>query len=252
MKVAVIGGGSTYTPELVNGFLARVGQLPVSELWLMDIDAARLAVVGGFAQRMVESQGSPFQVVLTTDQRAAVRGRGLRPDPTARRADGGPPRGRIPGPAPRADRAGDDRHRRDGQGAAHHPGHPADRRRHARAGPGCAAGQLHQPLRAGHPGPRAVRAGRASVGVCNGPLTTKMGILQGLESKLGGPVDPQRAELKALGLNHLSWYRGFELDGEDIWPQVFQRYRGGAAKPTRSRNGMGARSRRWACCPTTT
>ncbi|MRR30972.1 hypothetical protein EG834_11750, partial [bacterium] len=45
MKIAVIGGGSTYTPELVNGFLSRVNELPVSELWLMDIDEARLAVV---------------------------------------------------------------------------------------------------------------------------------------------------------------------------------------------------------------
>ena len=40
MKIAVIGGGSTYTPELINGFLERVSTLPVTELWLMDIDAA--------------------------------------------------------------------------------------------------------------------------------------------------------------------------------------------------------------------
>ena len=46
LKVAVIGGGSTYTPELVNGFLARVDKFPVSELWLMDVDEERLKVVG--------------------------------------------------------------------------------------------------------------------------------------------------------------------------------------------------------------
>ena len=46
LKVAVIGGGSTYTPELVNGFLARLDQFPVDELWLMDIDEERLKVVG--------------------------------------------------------------------------------------------------------------------------------------------------------------------------------------------------------------
>ena len=72
MKVAVIGGGSTYTPELVNGFLTRVAQFPLDELWLMDIDQERLKVVGGVAQRMVEFKGSPFKVVLTTDQREAV------------------------------------------------------------------------------------------------------------------------------------------------------------------------------------
>ena len=37
MKVAVIGGGSTYTPELINGFLERVQSFPLSELWLMDV-----------------------------------------------------------------------------------------------------------------------------------------------------------------------------------------------------------------------
>ena len=72
LKVAVIGGGSTYTPELVNGFLARLEQFPINELWLMDIDAERLNIVGGFAQRMVEAKGSPFKVFLTTDQRRAV------------------------------------------------------------------------------------------------------------------------------------------------------------------------------------
>ena len=74
MKIAVIGGGSTYTPELVNGFLERVASLPVSELWLMDIDQERLSIVGGFALRMVQARGDPFKVVVTTDQQAAIQG----------------------------------------------------------------------------------------------------------------------------------------------------------------------------------
>ena len=74
MKIAVIGGGSTYTPELVMGFLNRVKELEVSELWLMDIDEERLKIVGGFAQRMVEAHGSPFQVILSTNQRESVIG----------------------------------------------------------------------------------------------------------------------------------------------------------------------------------
>jgi len=72
MKIAVIGGGSTYTPELVNGFLARAETLPLQELWLMDIDAERLAIVGGFAQRMVAAHGAPFRVVLSGDRRASI------------------------------------------------------------------------------------------------------------------------------------------------------------------------------------
>jgi len=74
LKVTVIGGGSTYTPELVNGFLERVGSFPLDELWLMDIDQERLNIVGGFAQRMLESKGSPFKVVLSTNQRQAIEG----------------------------------------------------------------------------------------------------------------------------------------------------------------------------------
>lgn len=61
MKVAVIGGGSTYTPELIIGFLARTKTFPMKELWLMDIDAKRLEIVGGFAKRIVETQGAPFK-----------------------------------------------------------------------------------------------------------------------------------------------------------------------------------------------
>src|SRR5687767_3138599 len=74
MKVAVIGGGSTYTPELVNGFLARIDSFPLTELWLVDIAPERLDVVGRFAQRMVEAKGAPFKVMLTSNRREAVEG----------------------------------------------------------------------------------------------------------------------------------------------------------------------------------
>ena len=74
MKIAVIGGGSTYTPELVNGFLERKDRLRIKELWLMDIDKERLDIVGGFAQRMVKAKGNPFRVILSTDQREAIAG----------------------------------------------------------------------------------------------------------------------------------------------------------------------------------
>src|SRR5512139_3592684 len=74
MKITVIGGGSTYTPELVNGFLARTDRLPLKELWLMDIDQERLDIVGGFAQRMVKSKGEPFKVILSQDRRASIAG----------------------------------------------------------------------------------------------------------------------------------------------------------------------------------
>ena len=72
MKLAVVGGGSTYTPELVDG-LARLGDvLEVDELALLDPDAERLAVVGGFAQRILDERGATTRLTLTTDRDAAI------------------------------------------------------------------------------------------------------------------------------------------------------------------------------------
>ena len=74
MKLAVIGGGSTYTPELVDGVLRRLDRLPVTEIVLCDINPERLSVVGEFARRMVAAAGGGIEVQLTSDVRAAVRG----------------------------------------------------------------------------------------------------------------------------------------------------------------------------------
>ena len=81
MKVAVIGGGSTYTPELVSGFIRFHAQFPVTELALMDVDAERLEIVGGFARRMVQAKGGLCAVTLHTDRRAAVEGAAFVTDP---------------------------------------------------------------------------------------------------------------------------------------------------------------------------
>src|SRR6266566_2992520 len=68
MKIAVIGGGSTYTPELVSGLT----RLDVSELALQDIDPERRDVVGGLARRMLERQGYRGRLEVTDDLDAAV------------------------------------------------------------------------------------------------------------------------------------------------------------------------------------
>jgi len=70
MKVAVIGAGSTYTPELVSG-LSRV---PLDELALMDVDAERLEVVGGLGRRMLDRAGYEGGLTLTGELDAAVEG----------------------------------------------------------------------------------------------------------------------------------------------------------------------------------
>jgi 6-phospho-beta-glucosidase len=68
MKIAVVGAGSTYTPELVSGLTA----VPVDELALMDVDADRLEIVGGLARRMLGRAGSRASLELTGDLDAAV------------------------------------------------------------------------------------------------------------------------------------------------------------------------------------
>lgn len=76
LKIAVIGGGSSYTPELVEGFILHYKELPVRELWLVDIEAGlhKLNIVGALAKRMVEKSGLPIEVHLTTDRRQAIAG----------------------------------------------------------------------------------------------------------------------------------------------------------------------------------
>jgi 6-phospho-beta-glucosidase len=72
--ITVIGAGSTYTPEMVEGFLRRREALPVAELRLMDIDKTKLDIVGALARRMLAAQGYPATVVLTSDLDASLAG----------------------------------------------------------------------------------------------------------------------------------------------------------------------------------
>lgn len=76
IKIATIGGGSSYTPELVEGFIKRYESCPVRELWLVDVPEGeeKLRIVGGLAQRMVEAAGLPMDVRLSLDRRAALAG----------------------------------------------------------------------------------------------------------------------------------------------------------------------------------
>jgi len=74
VKIAVVGGGSTYTPELIEGFLTRRERLPVDELVLYDIDSERLEIVGGLARRILTKREWPGNLVLTGDRDAALDG----------------------------------------------------------------------------------------------------------------------------------------------------------------------------------
>ena len=75
IKIVTIGGGSSYTPELVEGFIKRYDELPVRELWLVDIEEGKhkLEIVGNLAKRMVKKAGVPMEIHLSYDRREALK-----------------------------------------------------------------------------------------------------------------------------------------------------------------------------------
>ena len=224
MKISLIGGGSTYTPELVNGLIRQAADLSLEELWLMDIDPERLEIVGGFAQRMVAAKGGPFRVILSTDQRATIAGASY--VVTQLRV------GMMP--ARRGDEYLGKRYGLIGQETTGVGGmakalrtipvilHVA--RDIKESAPNALllnftnpAGLVTEALTRYAPDVQAV-------GVCNVGITTKMHMLERLEAMLGEKINPERAQLKTLGLNHLTWHRGLTLDGEELWPRLFAAY----------------------------
>jgi 6-phospho-beta-glucosidase len=224
MKVAVIGGGSSYTPELMHGFLERVDSFPLTELWLMDILPERLDVVGGFAKRMVTARGNPFAVHLSLDQREAVQGASY--VITQLRVGGMAAR--------REDEYLGRRYGLIGQETTGVGGMAKALRTIpvildiakdiAQVAPGALLVNFANPAGLVTEALCRYAPDVPSVGVCNGPLTTKMGILRDLERHRGLKACPEAAELDTLGLNHLSWHRGLYVDGRDVWPLVIESY----------------------------
>lgn len=75
LKIATIGGGSSYTPELIEGFIKRYKETPIREIYLVDIEEGRekLEIVGDLAKRMVEKSGLDIDIHLTFDRREAIK-----------------------------------------------------------------------------------------------------------------------------------------------------------------------------------
>lgn len=75
IKIVTIGGGSSYTPELIEGYITRKGELPIGEIWLVDIEEGRekLEIVGNLARRMIKKAGLDWEVYLTLDRRKALK-----------------------------------------------------------------------------------------------------------------------------------------------------------------------------------
>ncbi|MRR32325.1 6-phospho-beta-glucosidase, partial [bacterium] len=224
MKIAVIGGGSTYTPELINGFIERMNVLPLKELWLMDISPERLEIVGGFARRMVQAKGSPFDVHLTNNQAEAVEGAsyvitqlrvgGLK----ARREDEylGRKHGLV----------GQETTGIGGMGKALRTipvvlRIAEDIRRLA---PGAVLLNFTNPSGLVTEAVNRYAPGVTTVGVCNGPFGMKMGFLNFLKNhgRFDGDFDAVQADI--LGLNHLSWCRSLKYNGRELWDDYLDLY----------------------------
>ena len=74
MKLTVIGGGSTYTPELIDGVISRHNRLPITHIYLVDIDPVKLKIIAQFAMRMIKAAKVDIEIEFGTDLRVGVRG----------------------------------------------------------------------------------------------------------------------------------------------------------------------------------
>lgn len=190
----------------------------------MDIDSERLEIVGGFAQRMVKAKGQPFKVVLSLDQREAIAGASY--VTTQLRV------GKMP--ARRGDEYLGLRHGLIGQETTGVGGMAKalrtipvmlDIAKDIReVAPGALLANFTNPAGLITEALTRYAPDVSAVGVCNVGITTKMKILERLEKATGKKIDDNQAVLNTLGLNHLTWHRGFTIDGEEMWPQIFPAY----------------------------
>jgi 6-phospho-beta-glucosidase len=213
MKVAVVGGGSTYTPELVDGVARLAGAVNVTELVLVDPDETRLAAVGPVSARIMRRYGHPARVRWTTSLDDGVDGAGavllqLRVGGQAARHQdetwplecgcvgqettgaGGLAKAlrTVPVVLDIAGRARD------------------------RADPGAWIIDFTNPV--GIVTRALLDAGHRAVGLCNVAIG-----FQRLFARLLG-VEPARVALDHVGLNHLTWERAAVVDGTDRLPAL--------------------------------
>ena len=75
VKIVTIGGGSSYTPELIEGFIKRKDELPIREIWLVDIEEGKekLEIVGNLAKRMIKKANLDWELHTTLDREEALK-----------------------------------------------------------------------------------------------------------------------------------------------------------------------------------
>ncbi|MCA1222586.1 6-phospho-beta-glucosidase [Streptomyces sp. 8L] len=215
MKLAVVGGGSTYTPELIDGFARLRDTLPIEELVLVDPAADRLDLVGGLARRIFAKQGHPGRIVTTADLDAGVEG-----------ADAVLLQLRVGGQAARNQDetwpltcgcVGQETTGAGGLAKALRtvPVVLDIAERVRRTNPDAWIIDFTNPV--GIVTRALLQAGHKAVGLCN----VAIGFQRKFANHLG--VSPSEVHLEHVGLNHLTWERGARLggpEGEDVLPKL--------------------------------
>jgi 6-phospho-beta-glucosidase len=216
VKIAVVGGGSTYTPELVDGLARRADRLSIDELVLLDPNLERLAPVSGLARRMLDRIGWSGRLVATSDRAAALEG-----------ADFVVLQLRVGGQAARhVDETLPHRFGILGQETTG-PGGFAKALRTVpvvldlaeesarRAAPGAWIIDFTNPV--GIVTQALLDSGARAIGLCN----VAIGLQRRLAAQFG--VEPERVALEHVGLNHLTWERAVRVDGVDRLPEMLDR-----------------------------
>ena len=215
VKVAVVGAGSTYTPELVEGFARRGDRLPMDELAMLDIAPGRLEIVGGLASRMLAKVGWEGTLTLTADRDEALEG-----------ADFVVVQLRVGGNQARlVDETIPLEFGCIGQETTG-PGGFAKGLRTVpvvlelaelaarRGAPGAWFVDFTNPT--GMVTQALLDEGHRAVGLCNAAIG-----FQREFARLFG-VAPERIQLDHVGLNHLSWERAIFVDGVDRLPELLE------------------------------
>ena len=217
VKVAVVGGGSTYTPELLESLCDHAERMVVDELVLLDPAEERLAIVAGLAERMLRARGWPGRFSATAERSRAIDG-----------ADFVVVQLRVGGQAARLS----DETLPHGFGCLGQettgPGGLAKALRTvplvvelaeetaARGAPGAWFVDFTNPV--GIVTQALVDEGHRAVGLCNVAIWTQKRV----GHYLG--VDPERVTLEHVGLNHLTWARRALVDGVDRLPELLKRF----------------------------
>jgi 6-phospho-beta-glucosidase len=214
MKLAIIGGGSTYTPELVDGFARLRAELPITELALVDPAADRLEAVGAVSRRIFAKQGHPGKVLTTDSVEEGADG-----------ADAVLFQLRVGGQAARnVDETLPLQFCCVGQETTGAGGlakalrtvpvvlELADRVR--KVAPEARIVDFTNPV--GIVTRALLDAGHDAVGLCN----VAIGFQRRFAAELG--VTPDRIQLDHVGLNHLTWERGVKLDGAETLPKIIE------------------------------